>query len=97
MPLIVLLGRTAQAVVKGLPGKPKGTFSGRCKIRLIVTSKDFYTERRTIFELKKLIPGLLVRPTGFRSIFALEAEGDLHELASRIMQDCSRFIGHVSE
>jgi tRNA(Ser,Leu) C12 N-acetylase TAN1 len=65
-------------------------------IKLIITSKDFYTERKTISALKRLIPDARVRPIGFRAIFAVEAEGDLHELASRIMRDCSRFIGHVT-
>jgi len=70
--------------------------SAENKARLIITSKDFYAVRKTVSALKKLIPDARVRPTGFRAIFALEAEGDPNELASRIMQDCSRFVGHVT-
>jgi tRNA(Ser,Leu) C12 N-acetylase TAN1 len=64
--------------------------------KLIVTSKEFYSEDKIMRGLKKSMPDARVWRTGFRAIFGLEAEGDSQEVASRVIRDCGRFIGHVT-
>ncbi|MEW6379845.1 MAG: THUMP domain-containing protein [bacterium] len=66
------------------------------KAKLIVTSRELSTTRRTISALKRAVPGACIRSTGFRAIFALESEGDPQELAKRVNQECFRLIGHIT-
>lgn len=65
-------------------------------IKLIVTSRGLEPTRYVRSALKHAIPGARVRGTGFRGIFALEAEGDAAELAKLIWRECGEQIGHVT-
>jgi len=64
--------------------------------KLIVTSAGLEPARRTRYALKKVVPTARIRSTGFKGIFALEAEEDLFELAERIYRECWTEIGHVT-
>jgi tRNA(Ser,Leu) C12 N-acetylase TAN1 len=64
--------------------------------KLIVTSKELHTVRKTIIALRRFMSDARIWRTKFRGIIALEAQGDAQELASRVIRDCHRFIGHVT-
>ena len=64
--------------------------------KLIVTSAGLERARHTRLALKAVIPTGNVRRTGFKDIFALEAKGDVFELAKLICRDCQQRIGHVT-
>jgi len=61
--------------------------------KLIVTSRDFHTIRKTISALKKAVPEARIRSTGFRAVFSLEVEGDSLEIAKKINQECHQSMG----
>ncbi len=65
-------------------------------VKLIVTGAGLEPARRLRFALRAAIRGARVRGTGFKGIFALEAEGDVAELAKLVCLECSRSIGHVT-
>jgi tRNA(Ser,Leu) C12 N-acetylase TAN1 len=65
-------------------------------VKLIVTSRGLEPARRLRFALRAAIPGARVRGTGFRGIFALEAGGDISELAKVVCREYSERIGHVT-
>ena len=68
----------------------------RSIVKLIVTRAGLEPARQLRFALSAAIPGARVRGTGFKSIFALEAEGDVAELAKLVCRECSQSIGHVT-
>ena len=65
-------------------------------VKLIVTSRGLEPARYLRSALRAAIPGARVRSTGFRGIFAVEAEGDSSELATLVCDECSEKIGHVT-
>lgn len=65
-------------------------------VKLIVTSRGLQPARYLRSALRSAIPGARVRGTGFRGIFALEAEGDPAELAKLVYDECSQSIGHAT-
>ncbi len=65
-------------------------------VKLIVTGRWPHVARQIKSELRKAIPGAHIRSAGFRSVFILEAAGDVLELAQRINRDCAEDIGHVT-
>ncbi len=65
-------------------------------VKLIVTSAGVESARQLRFALKAAISGARLRGTGFKGIFALEAEGDAGELAKLVCRECSQSIGHVT-
>jgi tRNA(Ser,Leu) C12 N-acetylase TAN1 len=42
------------------------------------------------------VPGARVRSSGFRGVFAVEAEGDPVELATFVWDECAEKVGHVT-
>jgi tRNA(Ser,Leu) C12 N-acetylase TAN1 len=64
--------------------------------KLIVTSKEFQTMRKTITTLKRSIVDARVWRTKFRAIITLEAQGNAQELERRVIRERFRFIGHVT-
>jgi tRNA(Ser,Leu) C12 N-acetylase TAN1 len=66
------------------------------KVKLVVTGRGPEPARYLRFALRHAIPGAHVRGTGFRGIFALEAEGDPAELAKLVYDECSQSIGHAT-
>jgi tRNA(Ser,Leu) C12 N-acetylase TAN1 len=64
--------------------------------KLIVTSRGLESPRSLRFALRHAVRGGHVRSTGFRGIFALEAPGDVAELAQLVCRECSQSIGHVT-
>jgi tRNA(Ser,Leu) C12 N-acetylase TAN1 len=64
--------------------------------KLIVTSAGLERARHTRRALKAVVPAGNVKRTGFKDIFALEAEGDVFELAKLICRECSQRIGHAT-
>jgi tRNA(Ser,Leu) C12 N-acetylase TAN1 len=64
--------------------------------KLIVTSRGLEPARYVKSALRRAIRGARVRGTGFRGIFALEAEDDPSELAKLVCAACSPSIGHVT-
>jgi tRNA(Ser,Leu) C12 N-acetylase TAN1 len=65
-------------------------------VKLIVTGRWPHVARQIKSELRKAIPGAHIRSAGFRSVFILEAAGDVLELAQRINRDCAEDIGHAT-
>jgi tRNA(Ser,Leu) C12 N-acetylase TAN1 len=65
-------------------------------VKLIITSRGLEPARHLRFALRAAIPGARVRSAGFRGIFALEAGGDVCELAKVVCRECSKRIGHVT-
>ncbi len=65
-------------------------------VKLIVTGRWPHVARQIKSELRKAIPGAHIRSAGFRSVFILEAAGDVMELAQRINRDCVEDIGHAT-
>jgi tRNA(Ser,Leu) C12 N-acetylase TAN1 len=65
-------------------------------VQLIVTSRGLVPARHLRSALRTAIPGARVRSAGFRGIFALEAGGDVCELAQAVCRECSERIGHVT-
>jgi tRNA(Ser,Leu) C12 N-acetylase TAN1 len=65
-------------------------------VKLIVTSRGLEPARYLRFALRRAIPGARIRGTGFRRVFALEAEGDPSELAKLVYDECSQSIGHLT-
>ena len=64
--------------------------------KLIITSAGLEPARRTWFALSAVFPTARIRSTGFKGIFALEAEKDLFELAEPIYRECRSRIGHAT-
>jgi hypothetical protein len=62
-------------------------------VKLIVTGRWPHVARQIKSELRKAIPGAHIRSAGFRSVFILEAVGDVLELAQRINRGCAEDIG----
>ena len=65
-------------------------------VKLIVTSRGLEPVRYLRFALRRAIPGARIRGTGFRRVFAVEAEGDPSELAKLVYDECSQSIGHLT-
>jgi tRNA(Ser,Leu) C12 N-acetylase TAN1 len=64
--------------------------------KLIVTSAGLDRPRYTRFALRAALPKAQIRQTGLRGIFALEAEGDVFEVAKIICRECGQRIGHIT-
>jgi tRNA(Ser,Leu) C12 N-acetylase TAN1 len=64
--------------------------------KLIVTSAGLDTARQTRFALKTAIPAARIWRTGFKGVLALEAEGDVFELAKLLYRDCGQRIGRAT-
>jgi tRNA(Ser,Leu) C12 N-acetylase TAN1 len=77
--------------VKGMPEELQPEIG-----KLIVTSRGLEPPRYLRFALRNAVHGGRVRSTGFRGIFALEAPGDVSELAQIVCRECSQSIGHVT-
>src|SRR4030095_28945 len=77
-------------------GGRKGMQSGAGFVKLIVTGRWPHVARQIKSELRKAAPGAHIRSAGFRSVFILEATGDVLELAQRINLDCAEDIGHAT-
>jgi tRNA(Ser,Leu) C12 N-acetylase TAN1 len=65
-------------------------------VKLVVTSRGLEPARHLRSALRAAISGARVRSTGFRGVFAVEAEGDPAELATFVWDECSEKIGHVT-
>jgi tRNA(Ser,Leu) C12 N-acetylase TAN1 len=65
-------------------------------VKLIATSRGLEPARYFKFALRRAIPGARIRGTGFRRVFAVEAEGDPSELAKLVYDECSQSIGHLT-
>jgi tRNA(Ser,Leu) C12 N-acetylase TAN1 len=65
-------------------------------VKLIVTNRGLEPARYLRFALRRAIPGARVRGTGFRGIFAVEAQGDPSELAKLVYDECSQSVGHMT-
>lgn len=65
-------------------------------VKFIVTSRGLEPVRYLRFALRVAIPGARVRGTGFRGVLALEAGGEISELAKLICRECSESVGHVT-
>ena len=63
---------------------------------MIVTSAGLEPVRRLRFALRSAVPSARVRSTGFKGILALEAKGDVFELAKLVYRECAQSIGHVT-
>ena len=68
---------------------------GEKTARLLVTSRSFYTIRRTRRALAAAVRDARIQGTGFGAVLLLEAEGDALELASRVSRECAGDIGRV--
>lgn len=64
--------------------------------KLIITSAGLETARDTRFALKAAIPTARIWRTGFKGVFALEAEGDVFELAKLACRKSGQRIGHAT-
>jgi tRNA(Ser,Leu) C12 N-acetylase TAN1 len=65
-------------------------------VKLVVTGRWPHVARQIKSALRKAVPGARIRSAGFRSVFILEAAGDVLELAQRINRDCAEDIGHAT-
>lgn len=65
-------------------------------IKLIVTSRGLEPARYLRSALRRAVPDVRVRSTGFRGIFALEGEGDPSVLAQIVYDECSEKVGHTT-
>lgn len=65
-------------------------------VKLIVTSRGVEPARRFRSALRGAVPGARVRSSGFRGVFAVEAEGDPVELATFVWDECAEKVGHVT-
>jgi tRNA(Ser,Leu) C12 N-acetylase TAN1 len=70
--------------------------SGAGFVKLIVTGRWPHVAWQIKSELRKAAPGARIRSAGFRSVFILEATGDVLELAQRINRDCAEDIWHAT-
>lgn len=65
-------------------------------VKFIVTSRGVEPVRYLRFALRAAIPGARVYGTGFRGVRALEAGGEISELAKLIWRECSENVGHLT-
>ena len=65
-------------------------------VKFIVTRRGLEPVRYLRFALRAAIPSARVRGTGFRGVLALEAGGEISELAKLICHECSQSVGHVT-
>ena len=64
--------------------------------KLVVTSSDVLSQRRTAAALRKALPeSKVTRYRNFRAVFLVEAMGDPCELAEKVSRECARSIGRV--
>lgn len=63
--------------------------------KLVVTSRDLTTLKKTRSALRRAIPGASIRGVGLRAIVLVEAEGSALELAEKVNRECWSSIGRA--
>jgi tRNA(Ser,Leu) C12 N-acetylase TAN1 len=61
--------------------------------KLVVTSRAPFTARKTRSAIRRAVSPARFIPSGFRSVFVVEAEGEPLELAQQVYRDCGKLIG----
>jgi tRNA(Ser,Leu) C12 N-acetylase TAN1 len=81
-------------LITGDPGRVNESQVARAQ--LVVTIAESLSLRRFKAMLGKALHAALFWPTGFRSVFVVECNGNALELARQITSQCSKAVGHVT-